>query len=396
MDVAPVAARSELAEDVPTQRALETANYLARVWSDWLRTDNERRKRSAKHYRASEDLPPEFLAHFTPEPLAASVLEPLAASVLDFTAIDFETANSYRGSPCSVGLVKVRNGAIVDERHWLIRPPEGADWFDAFNIGIHGITPSMVADAPRWSVVLPQIMAFVDGDVVVAHNAGFDIGVIRYACAVDNIEWPAIDFLCTLVLARRAFSLPSYRLPFVTEACGVVLERHHDALADARAVVDVIRGMALLGGTSDLRELAARHLVRIGRMESGIYAGSVSTASGSGSLVAADANPHADPAGYLYGRVVVFTGALMSMNRQAAWDQVVRSGGAPELNTTKRTNILVLGDFNPANLRPGATYSGKARKAFDLQDKGQDIELMTEADFVRVLDGGDFHVPDMN
>lgn len=315
--------------------------------------------------------------------------------MLDFTAIDFETANSYRGSPCSVGLVKVRDGAIVDERHWLMRPPEQADWFDPFNIGIHGITPSMVADSPRWQFVLPQIVDFIGGDTVVAHNAGFDTGVIRYACAVDNIEWPAIDFLCTLVLARRAFALPSYRLPFVTEACGVTLEGHHDALADARAVVDIVRGMAALGDVANLHELAALHGVRIGRMESGIYTGSVSTAPGSGSsLTAADANPDADPEGYLYGRVVVFTGALMSMTRQMGWDEVVRSGGVPQENTTKRTNVLVLGDFNPANLRPGATYSGKARKAFELQVKGQDIELMTEADFLGVLNGRDLEVPD--
>lgn len=69
--------------------------------------------------------------------------------MLDFTTIDFETANSHRGSPCSVGLVRVRNGQIVESQHWLIRPPEGADWFDGWNIAIHKITAEMVANAPR-------------------------------------------------------------------------------------------------------------------------------------------------------------------------------------------------------------------------------------------------------
>lgn len=72
--------------------------------------------------------------------------------MLDFTTIDFETANSHRGSPCSVGLVRVRNGQIVESQHWLIRPPEGADWFDGWNIAIHKITAEMVANAPK---VLP-------------------------------------------------------------------------------------------------------------------------------------------------------------------------------------------------------------------------------------------------
>ncbi len=68
--------------------------------------------------------------------------------MLDYTAIDFETANSYRGSPCSVGLVRVRDGIPVEECHWLIRPPEQVDHFDHFNIALHGITPEMVATAP--------------------------------------------------------------------------------------------------------------------------------------------------------------------------------------------------------------------------------------------------------
>lgn len=308
--------------------------------------------------------------------------------MLDFTAIDFETANGYRGSPCAVGLVKVRDGIAVDERRWLIRPPEAVDWFAPFNVQLHGITPEMVESAPRWRDVLPLIIDFIDGDPLVAHNAGFDIGVIRYACAVDNIEWPELRFLCTLVLARRAFRLPSYRLPFVTDACGFELQGHHDALADARAVVGIVRSIASAQRTEDLAELAAAHQVVVGRMSAGIHRGSVCTTGGGGSaLVAPEANPNADPDGYLYGRVVVFTGALMSMTRQIAWQEVVRAGGIPAYNTTKRTNVLVLGDFNPANLRPGATFSGKAHRAFQLQDKGQDIELMTELDFLQVLDG---------
>jgi Exonuclease len=108
--------------------------------------------------------------------------------MLNYVAIDFETANSYRGSPCAVGLVRVRNGVPVAERRWLMRPPEEVDHFDSFNIWIHGITEDMVASEPRWKHFLPFIVDFIGDDVVVAHNAGFDIGVIRYACAVDNMN----------------------------------------------------------------------------------------------------------------------------------------------------------------------------------------------------------------
>jgi DNA polymerase-3 subunit epsilon len=306
-------------------------------------------------------------------------------TMLDYTAIDFETANSYRGSPCAVGLVRVRGGKIVDERRWLMRPPEGADWFDSFNVWVHNITAEMVADAPRWKDILPVIIEFIGDDVVVAHNAGFDIGVIRYACAVDNIEWPEMRFLCSLVLARRALALPSYRLPFVTEALGHDMGDHHDPLDDARAVTEVVSRLAAQEDAATLDDLASSLKVYVGRMERGIYKGSVAV-SGSSALERPDVNPDADPDGYLYGRVIVFTGKLWAMVRQGAWKECARVGAIAEKDTTRRTNVLVIGDLNPAYLRPGENLSARARKAFALQDSGQDIEVMTEDDFLRCLE----------
>lgn len=307
--------------------------------------------------------------------------------MLNFTAIDFETANAYRGSPCSVGLVKVRDGQIVGKRHWLIRPPEGADWFDSWNVAIHGITAEAVTNAPRWKEVLPHLVDFIDDDVVVAHNAAFDTGVIRYACAVDNIEWPEFRFLCTRVMARRALALPTYRLPYVAEHLGYILDDHHDALSDAFAVIEVVSRLANQLGVSDVEALAESVQVRVGQMSGRTYRGSVSTASSGRNLVRPDLNSDADPGGYLYGRVVVFTGKLMSMTRQIAWDECSRIGALAEAGTTRRTNVLVVGDITPATLRPGSELTGKTRKAFELQDKGQEIEVMTENDFLRCLDG---------
>ncbi|WP_231606222.1 exonuclease domain-containing protein [Salinibacterium sp. NK8237] len=307
--------------------------------------------------------------------------------MLDFTAIDFETANSFRGSPCSVGLIKVRDGRVVDTQHWLIHPPEGADWFDAWNTAIHGITAEMVADAPRWRETLPGIVNFIGDDVVVAHNAAFDLGVIRYACEVDGIEWPETQFLCSLVMARRALALPSYRLPFVTAALGFELENHHDALSDAMGVVEIIGRLATRQESPDISSLAASVGVRVGHLSTGGYRGCVADHAGDRGFSPIEVNVDADPSGYLYGRVVVFTGALISMTRDAARQECAKAGAIPEQNTTKRTNVLVVGDINVASLRPGSNVTGKARKAFELQDKGQEIEVMTEDDFLRCLDG---------
>lgn len=309
--------------------------------------------------------------------------------MLDYTAIDFETANSYRGSPCAVGLVRVRNGVATDELYSLIRPPERAEHFDFWNSHLHGITKEMVANQPRWRDALPGIMDFIGDDVVVAHNAAFDIGVIRYACAADNIEWPAMRFLCTMVLSRRALSLPSYRLPFVVEALGGSIDNHHDAMSDARAVVELVQRLPVSRRPNgSLDELVKSFGVNVGHMRSDTYKGCVAISPGGASrLFQSDPDPNADPDGYLYGRVVVFTGTLLSMTRSIAWNECSRVGALAEQSPTKRTNVLVVGDINPAVLRLGSAVTGRTRRAFELQGQGQDIEVMTEDDFLRCLDG---------
>lgn len=113
---------------------------------------------------------------------------------LDFTAIDFETANSYRGSPCSVGMAKVRDGRIVDESSTLIHPPARFDYFDGFNTWLHGIDAEMVADAASWQQVIGRIIRYTESDTLVCHNAGFRhwrdplrLHRRRYPVAVDRL-----------------------------------------------------------------------------------------------------------------------------------------------------------------------------------------------------------------
>ena len=105
---------------------------------------------------------------------------------MDFTAIDFETANNSAASACSVGLVKVRDGQVVDRIGWFIRPPSGHDHFVDWNTRIHGITADMVLDAPSWVDQLPDLQTYIGGDALVAHNAGFDMQVIKTACAATG------------------------------------------------------------------------------------------------------------------------------------------------------------------------------------------------------------------
>ena len=78
-------------------------------------------------------------------------------------------------------------------------------------------------------------------------------------------------------------------------------------------------------------------------------------------------------------------GALGSRTRQEAWEDVAKVGGIAEPSVTKRTNVLVIGDIDQQSLTPGSVTTGKAAKAFALQEEGREIEVMTEDDFIRSL-----------
>ena len=175
---------------------------------------------------------------------------------LNFTAIDFETANSSSASACSVGLVKVHDGVVVDRVAWFIRPPAGFDQFTERNTRIHGIRAPDVADAKLWSEQLADLVAFADTDFLVAHNAGFDMGVISAACRASLVDIPYFRYLCSLQVARKTYNLDSYRLPVAAMAAGFEDFAHHDALADSEACAAIMVHAARRHGAESIEELA--------------------------------------------------------------------------------------------------------------------------------------------
>lgn len=186
---------------------------------------------------------------------------------LDFTAIDFETANGSAASACSVGLVKVRDGQVVDRIGWFIQPPVGHDHFVDWNIRIHGITPDMVVDAPGWVEQLGDLVEYAEDDILVAHNAGFDMGVIKAACLATGLAVPEYRYMCSLQLARKTYHLESYRLPSVAMAAGFDDFAHHDAVADSEACAAIVIHAAERWGAVDLPELATLAGIRVSLLQ---------------------------------------------------------------------------------------------------------------------------------
>jgi len=153
-----------------------------------------------------------------------------------FVAIDFETADYGADSACAVGLVRVEGWTVVAREARLIRPPRRYIRFTY----IHGITWSHVEDAPIFADVWPQLRGMVDGaDYVVAHNAGFDRGVLQTCCRLARLDVPRLPFVCSMREARRKWGIRPTTLPDVCRHLGLSL-KHHDALSDAEAAARIM------------------------------------------------------------------------------------------------------------------------------------------------------------
>ena len=158
--------------------------------------------------------------------------------IRDFAALDFETANEQLSSVCSVGVVVVRNGKIIDRFYSLIQPEP--NYYSYGNSMIHGLTAEDTDNAKVFSSVWENIEPLIKGLPLVAHNKGFDESCLKAAFKTYQMDYPDYIFYCTLAESRRQLKhLPNHQLHTVAEDCGYILTNHHNALADAEACAEI-------------------------------------------------------------------------------------------------------------------------------------------------------------
>lgn len=155
-----------------------------------------------------------------------------------FAAIDFETANNNRASVCSVGVVIVRDGQVVESFYSLIRPVP--NYYSYWNTQVHGLTFPDTEDAPEFPEVWAKISPKIENMTLVAHNSPFDEGCLKAVFAWYDLAYPHYPFYCTCRASRKVFpGLPDHKLHTVAGCCGYDLHNHHHALADAEAAAQI-------------------------------------------------------------------------------------------------------------------------------------------------------------
>ncbi len=151
----------------------------------------------------------------------------------NFAAIDFETANFERSSVCSVGIVVVREGKIVDKFYSLIKPEP--DYYNYRCMQVHGLSSADTNDAPVFPDVWKQVEPLIAGLPLVAHNKAFDENCLKEVFRVYQMDYPDYKFYCTCIASRRVWPAGHHNLDIIAARCGFDLKNHHHALADAEA-----------------------------------------------------------------------------------------------------------------------------------------------------------------
>lgn len=280
---------------------------------------------------------------------------------MEFVAIDFETANPNLSSICQVGLVKFREGKIVDSWEALVNPD---DYFHDMNCSVHGIDSTMVSDAPKWIDIHRDLEKWMQGAIVVSHTS-FDRLAFHRACEKEGVSSHICTWLDSSRVSRRAwpeFSYSGYGLKNLARHFGIAFT-HHNAKEDARAAGEIVL-------------LAVEHS---GRSIEEWIVHSHKPISQNISRIQLSGNP----TGPLFGETLVFTGSLI-IPRSRASGLAADAGCNVDPGVTKRTTILVVGDQDIQKLE-GREKSSKHRKAEGLIMDGQQLRIIGESDFESLL-----------
>ncbi len=162
-----------------------------------------------------------------------------------FIVFDVETPNFKNDRMSAIGVAVVEGGELVSEFETLVNPET---FFNRFNIDLTGITPEAAAEAPAFPEVWEELRPVFESGILCAHNATFDMGVLRACLSHYGITWRKYaPYVCTCQMARRCYGLPHNNLNVLCDYLGIGLD-HHRAGSDSRAAAlllidELARGM---------------------------------------------------------------------------------------------------------------------------------------------------------
>lgn len=301
---------------------------------------------------------------------------------MDFITIDFETANSERNSPCEIGLTFVKNKQIVETKSWLIKPM--VNRFDYFNTLIHGITWKDVEQEREFDELWVELKPLIENQFLIAHNASFDLSVLRKTLELYQIPFPSLNYSCSYIFSKKVWhGLPSYDLKTLCSLNKIGLNNHR-AGADSRATAKLTLKAFDISGVNSFHDFPEKLKITVGELFYGGYRPTFTKGINSGKVINKIVG---DPSKYnldsiFYGKTVVFTGTLSSMVREEAQQIIADLGGINGKTMTSDTDFLIVGQQDYRVVGEDG-MSNKQEKALTLAEKGSSLEILSESDYIK-------------
>ena len=230
---------------------------------------------------------------------------------------------------------------------------------------------------------------------MLAHNASFDMSVLRHALDGYGIQYPRLEYSCTYLIAKETWrEWVCFALPAIAYKLNLVFN-HHDAMEDAKVCAEVVLVATKHLNASSFDELEELTGVYRGQLDGDHYCPPYHprergqrTGRSSTTIRYKDLKPEVDNIDEdnpFYGRKVVFTGTLTCLRREDAAQIVVNHGGQCCGSVSKKTNYVVVGELDSRTFAAGKNKTTKLETADALAHNGHNIEIIGEDDFLRMI-----------
>lgn len=310
---------------------------------------------------------------------------------MDFISIDFEIANYNYDSACALGMVFVENNKIIDKKYYLIQPPGMK--MDQSMTKVHGLTYDQLSQSPTFEQLWPEIKESFNGDtLIVAHNAQFDMNVLKNTLMAYTIDIPDFNYACSIPISTRACRGEGVKNSLEERAkrFDVTLEEHHNALSDAKACAEIIIKCVSLKNRKNIHTYISTFtsipIRKFSELKLQTKFSSRGTRFKSISIKEISATTEDfDQSHPFFGKSVVLTGELQSIERKDAMQQIINKGGKIKSAVSSKTDYLIVGVQDKTVVGPDG-LSSKERKAKELIEKGKGIQILKENEFMKMIE----------
>lgn len=291
----------------------------------------------------------------------------------EYCLIDLETTglDSYFDDIIEVAMLKVKDNKIIDQYQSLIKPhvtfsdANGNDaYVDNYIEELTGITSSMLEDAPHIEDKLDEILNFISSQIIVGYNVNFDINFLYDRIKTYKNMDLTNDYFDLLKISRRALKdIDKHRLIDIANYFDYNYNAHR-ALDDCKATFDLLNKLKkhVEENNIDIKPKTSKKVkLDISKI--------ISTTT------------EIDKENYFYNKNICFTGKLENFVRKDAAQICANLGAKCQNGVTKKTDVLVLGNFD-YNATVKNNKSSKLKKAEQLKLKGQDIDILSEEVFL--------------